>query len=56
MGLSIGCSSILCIGGRAMEIVYNEDELKRYLREAVQASNEAPVLLDRFLMMQLKWT
>jgi carbamoyl-phosphate synthase large subunit len=32
-----------------MEIVYNEDELKRYLREAVQASNEAPVLLDRFL-------
>jgi carbamoyl-phosphate synthase large subunit len=37
------------LGGRAMEIVYNEDELKRYLREAVQASNEAPVLLDRFL-------
>lgn len=37
------------LGGRAMEIVYNEDELKRYLREAVQASSEAPVLLDRFL-------
>ncbi|WP_000507855.1 carbamoyl-phosphate synthase large subunit, partial [Acinetobacter baumannii] len=37
------------LGGRAMEIVYNEDELKRYLREAVQASNEAPVLLDHFL-------
>jgi carbamoyl-phosphate synthase large subunit len=37
------------LGGRAMEIVYNEDELKRYLRDAVQASNEAPVLLDRFL-------
>ncbi len=37
------------LGGRAMEIVFNEDELKRYLREAVQASNEAPVLLDRFL-------
>ena len=37
------------LGGRAMEIVYNVDELKRYLREAVQASNEAPVLLDRFL-------
>jgi carbamoyl-phosphate synthase large subunit len=32
-----------------MEIVYNENELRRYLREAVQASNEAPVLLDRFL-------
>ncbi|PIE46716.1 MAG: carbamoyl phosphate synthase large subunit [Gammaproteobacteria bacterium] len=37
------------LGGRAMEIVYNEDELKHYLKTAVQASNEAPVLLDRFL-------
>lgn len=37
------------LGGRAMEIVYNEDELKRYLREAVQASNDSPVLLDHFL-------
>ena len=37
------------LGGRAMEIVYNEDELRRYLRDAVQASNESPVLLDRFL-------
>ena len=37
------------LGGRAMEIVYNEDELRHYLRTAVQASNEAPVLLDRFL-------
>lgn len=37
------------LGGRAMEIVYNEDELKHYLRDAVQASHEAPVLLDHFL-------
>ncbi|MFL1731508.1 carbamoyl-phosphate synthase large subunit [Moraxella oculi] len=37
------------LGGRAMEIVYNEDELRQYLKTAVQASNEAPVLLDRFL-------
>lgn len=37
------------LGGRAMEIVYNEGELKHYLKTAVQASNEAPVLLDRFL-------
>mgnify|MGYP002655985780 FL=1 len=37
------------LGGRAMEIVYNEDELKRYLRDAVQASHGAPVLLDHFL-------
>ena len=37
------------LGGRAMEIVYNEDELKRYMREAVMVSNESPVLLDYFL-------
>lgn len=37
------------LGGRAMEIVYNESELRRYMNEAVQVSNDAPVLLDRFL-------
>ena len=37
------------LGGRAMEIVYNEDELNRYMTEAVKVSNESPVLLDRFL-------
>ncbi|HXH04795.1 MAG TPA: carbamoyl-phosphate synthase large subunit, partial [Candidatus Competibacteraceae bacterium] len=37
------------LGGRAMEIVYNEDDLRRYMREAVQVSNDSPVLLDRFL-------
>ena len=37
------------LGGRAMEIVYREEDLLRYMREAVQASNEAPVLLDSFL-------
>ncbi|HKS13565.1 MAG TPA: carbamoyl-phosphate synthase large subunit [Pseudomonas sp.] len=37
------------LGGRAMEIVYELDELKRYLREAVQVSNDSPVLLDHFL-------
>ncbi|MGQ9658863.1 MAG: carbamoyl-phosphate synthase large subunit [Thermochromatium sp.] len=37
------------LGGRAMEIVYNETELKRYMRQAVRVSNESPVLLDRFL-------
>lgn len=37
------------LGGRAMEIVYKEDELRTYMREAVQVSNDAPVLLDRFL-------
>jgi carbamoyl-phosphate synthase large subunit len=37
------------LGGRAMEIVYKESELKTYMRDAVQVSNDAPVLLDRFL-------
>ncbi|MEW7987246.1 MAG: carbamoyl-phosphate synthase large subunit [Candidatus Thiodiazotropha sp.] len=37
------------LGGRAMEIVYNENELQRYMREAVSVSNDSPVLLDRFL-------
>jgi carbamoyl-phosphate synthase large subunit len=37
------------LGGRAMEIVYNEAELRRYINEAVQVSNESPVLLDYYL-------
>ncbi|WP_342389032.1 carbamoyl-phosphate synthase large subunit [Salinicoccus bachuensis] len=37
------------LGGRAMEIVYNEDELKNYMRDAVKASPEHPVLIDRYL-------
>ncbi len=37
------------LGGRAMEIVYNETDLKTYMRDAVRVSNDAPVLLDRFL-------
>ena len=37
------------LGGRAMEIVNNEESLRRYMREAVQVSNDSPVLLDYFL-------
>ncbi|WP_156504339.1 carbamoyl-phosphate synthase large subunit, partial [Oleiphilus sp. HI0066] len=37
------------LGGRAMEIVYKEDELVRYMKDAVQVSNDSPVLLDHFL-------
>ncbi len=37
------------LGGRAMEIVFNEEELRRYMVEAVSVSNQSPVLLDRFL-------
>jgi carbamoyl-phosphate synthase large subunit len=37
------------LGGRAMEVVYQPDELQRYLQEAVQVTPQSPVLLDRFL-------
>lgn len=37
------------LGGRAMEIVYNDAELENYMREAVKASPEHPVLVDRYL-------
>ena len=37
------------LGGRAMEIVYDEEELVRYMRNAVLVSNDSPVLLDHFL-------
>jgi carbamoyl-phosphate synthase large subunit len=37
------------LGGRAMEIVHAESDLKRYMREAVKVSNDSPVLIDRFL-------
>jgi len=37
------------LGGRAMDIVHGEDELRRYMNEAVKVSNDSPVLLDRFL-------
>lgn len=38
------------LGGRAMEIVYNDDELKYYMNNAVKASHEHPVLVDHYLM------
>ena len=37
------------LGGRAMQIVYSDDELRRYMRTAVEASPERPVLVDKFL-------
>ncbi|MGO1072861.1 carbamoyl-phosphate synthase large subunit [Lysobacter sp. CA199] len=37
------------LGGRAMEIVYSDADLSRYIRDAVKVSNDSPVLLDRFL-------
>ena len=37
------------LGGRAMEIVHQQSDLERYMREAIKVSNDSPVLLDRFL-------
>ncbi|MGE0031131.1 MAG: carbamoyl-phosphate synthase large subunit [Steroidobacteraceae bacterium] len=42
------------LGGRAMEVVYEEDDLRAYMREAVKVSNESPVLLDRFLDLAIE--
>jgi carbamoyl-phosphate synthase large subunit len=37
------------LGGRAMEVVFNEEDLRSYMTTAVSVSNDSPVLLDRFL-------
>jgi carbamoyl-phosphate synthase large subunit len=37
------------LGGRAMEIVHEQADLERYMREAIKVSNDSPVLLDRYL-------
>ena len=37
------------LGGRAMQIVYNDEELQTYMREAVRVSDDSPILLDHFL-------
>jgi carbamoyl-phosphate synthase large subunit len=42
------------LGGRAMEIVYGEDDLRAYMATAVQVSNDSPVLLDRFLDLAIE--
>jgi len=42
------------LGGRAMEIVYSEEDLRQYMNEAVKVSNDSPVLLDRFLDLAIE--
>ncbi len=37
------------LGGRAMEVVFSEDDLRAYMADAMRVSNDSPVLLDRFL-------
>ncbi|MGI9246975.1 MAG: carbamoyl-phosphate synthase large subunit, partial [Steroidobacteraceae bacterium] len=42
------------LGGRAMEVVFTEDDLRIYMTTAVQVSNDSPVLLDRFLDLAIE--
>ncbi len=42
------------LGGRAMDVVYAEEDLRTYMREAVQVSHDSPVLLDRFLDLAIE--
>src|SRR5688572_25881905 len=42
------------LGGRAMEVVFNEDDLRTYMSDAVKVSNDSPVLLDRFLDLAIE--
>jgi carbamoyl-phosphate synthase large subunit len=42
------------LGGRAMEVVFTEDDLRTYMTNAVQVSNDSPVLLDRFLDLAIE--
>ena len=42
------------LGGRAMEVVFNEDDLRGYMHAAVRVSNDSPVLLDRFLDLAIE--
>ena len=53
MGKEVGYPLVVrpsyVLGGRAMEIVHGEDELRDYVDRAVSVSNDSPILLDRFL-------
>src|SRR5690349_6557351 len=42
------------LGGRAMEVVFNEEDLRHYMTTAVSVSNDSPVLLDRFLDLAIE--
>ena len=37
------------LGGRAMELIYNEEDLRRYMASAIEVTPDRPVLIDRFL-------
>ena len=49
IGYLLGYFNYVFLGGRAMDVVHGEKDLRRYMRDAVKVSNDSPVLLDRFL-------
>ena len=49
VGLPVVIRPSYVLGGRAMEVVYHEADLERYMRDAVVVSGDNPVLIDRFL-------
>jgi len=58
MGADVGYPLVVrpsyVLGGRAMEIVHNEEDLAEYMTAAIDVSNDSPVLLDRFLDMAIE--
>ena len=58
MGSEVGFPLIVrpsyVLGGRAMEVVHNEDDLAAYMEAAIDVSNDSPVLLDRFLDLAIE--
>jgi len=58
MGADVGYPLVVrpsyVLGGRAMEIVHNEEDLAEYMAAAIDVSNDSPVLLDRFLDMAIE--
>ena len=58
MGADVGYPLIVrpsyVLGGRAMEIVHNEEDLAEYMAAAIDVSNDSPVLLDRFLDLAIE--
>ena len=55
IGLPVVIRPSYVLGGRAMEVVHQLDELERYMRDAVVVSGDNPVLIDRFWIMRLRW-
>src|SRR5207248_11567930 len=49
VGYPVLVSPSFVLGGRAMELVYNEEDLRRYMASAIEVTPDRPVLIDRFL-------